>query len=261
MRRRSRFRMPQVLLRPAVFLLTLAMNAWLSTLSMRFRRYHPDADPGDTAHTGPAIYIFWHEYLLMPFYLRPHCGLTMLASQHQDADVLAALGQRIGMGVIRGSTYRGAITALRKLVDTTDGESLVITPDGPRGPRRALAQGCIFLSSRLQIPLVLLGFGFDRPWRFQRAWDKFALPKPFSRCRVIMSPRIQVPAGLGRDELEQHRAWIEQQLNELTELAEEWAENRCSIEGSENLYRHSYGHLKNACQRLSSHIEKHCTES
>lgn len=248
--RRKKWRLPEPVLWPIVYLFAYAMNAWFATLSLRVRRYSPDADPGDDAHTGPAIYVFWHEYLLLPIYLRPHCGLTMLTSQHRDAEMVTRLGKLIGMDAIRGSTNRGAIKALRKLCAESDSRSLAIVPDGPKGPRRQLAQGCVYLSSRMQIPIVLIGIGYDRPWRFQRAWDKFALPRPFSRARIILSPRIQVPLDVDRDGLEQHRLWMQQLLQELTTLAEEWAENRCTVPGSEKLYRHRARHLKNAPQHL-----------
>ena len=241
-------KIPKPVFRLFIFLLTYVIHAWLNTLNLRFRRYHPNADPGDDVYSGPAIYVFWHEYILLSVYLRPHCGLTTLASQHQDADIISMLSKNIGMEVIRGSTYRGAMTALRQLFFQAANRSLVIVPDGPRGPRRQMAQGCVYLSSRLQIPIVLTAVGYDRPWRIQRAWDKFAIPRPFSRARLILGPRVQVPADLDRDGMEQHRAWMEQKLIELTELAEAWAENQFTVAGSEPLYRHSANRPKTVRQ-------------
>ncbi|NLA09484.1 MAG: DUF374 domain-containing protein, partial [Microbacteriaceae bacterium] len=97
--------------------------------------------------------------------------------------------------VVRGSTRRGGASALRQLLDQGELTHLAITPDGPRGPRRTLAQGAVYLASKLQMPLVALGMGFDRPWRV-KSWDRFAIPRPGSRARAILSPEIHVPAGL-----------------------------------------------------------------
>lgn len=243
-------KLPDWLLRTAGFVLIKLMTAWMNTLHMRMWRQAANADPGDDAFAGPALYIFWHEYIPLPIYIRPNCRLTMLLSQHGDAEVLSHVAGYAGMQVVRGSTFRGGSLALRKLLDSSPDMSLAIVPDGPRGPRRQLAQGCVYVSSRLQIPIVALGIAYDHPWRVRRAWDKFAIPRPFSRCRVVVSPRIQVPANLSREELEQHRLWIQQQLLRLTQLAEDWAEGRCTLPGSEALYRHGPGHLKNAPQRL-----------
>jgi hypothetical protein len=170
----------------------------------------------------PRIYIFWHEYILLPFHMRGHCNLSMLLSQHRDADVLNQAARLGGFDVVRGSTRRGGATALRKLLDRGELQHLAITPDGPRGPRRKLAQGPIYLASKLQMPLVLLGFGFDRPWRV-RSWDRFAVPRLGSRARVVVSPEIQVPADLDRGGQEHFRMRIESLLNRLTAEAEAWA--------------------------------------
>ncbi len=250
-RRKSKKRkVPNWLLRTAGFVLIKLMTAWMNTLHMRMWRQAANADPGDDAFAGPALYIFWHEYIPLPIYIRPNCRLTMLLSQHGDAEVLSHVAGYAGMQVVRGSTFRGGSLALRKLLDSSPDMSLAIVPDGPRGPRRQVAQGCVYVSSRMQIPIVALGIAYERPWRVRRAWDKFAIPRPFSRCRVVVSPRIQVPTNLSREELEQHRLWIQQQLLGLTQLAEDWAEGRCSLPGNEALYRHGPGHLKNAPQRL-----------
>ncbi|MHB8899434.1 MAG: hypothetical protein ACYC6Y_11855, partial [Thermoguttaceae bacterium] len=82
--------------------------------------------------------------------------------------------------------------------------------------------GPVYLASRLQIPLVLLGFGFDRPWRV-RSWDRFAIPRPGSRARVVVSPEIGVPLDLDREGQECFRVCIEALLNRMTEEAEGWA--------------------------------------
>ncbi len=228
---------PQFLWRLCGFLVIKVLNAWMSTLSYRGARYDPVADPADENFCGPAIYVFWHEYIPMPIYARPNCRLSMLLSQHQDAEVLSHVAHFAGMEVVRGSSNRGGTTALREMIERGKGMSLAITPDGPRGPRRKLAQGCVYLSSRLQIPLVLIGVGYDRPWRNRSSWDQFAFPRPFSRCRAIMGPRIQIEPNLDRDAIEQNRQWVESQLECLTKLAEDWAERRCNVRNSEILFR------------------------
>ena len=68
----------------------------------------------------------------------------------------------MGFGTVRGSSSRGGVASLKKLLQVGKEVNLTMTPDGPRGPRRVLAPGCIYLASRLQIPLVCLGFGLNR---------------------------------------------------------------------------------------------------
>ena len=183
-------------------------RAWMGTLDTKIAYYDRATDPGSPECRGHKIYIFWHEYILFPLYLRGHSNLTMLLSQHQDAEILSHAARRMGFGVIRGSTRRGSVGAIRRLLDESRHMHLAITPDGPRGPRRHMASGPIFLASRLGIPLVLIGLGHDRPWRLN-SWDRFAIPRPYSRARCVLSPDIHVPAGLGRNALDHFRRRVE----------------------------------------------------
>lgn len=228
---------PATLWRLAGFLGIRGLDAWMSTLSYRGCRYDLSVDPADASFHGPAIYVFWHEYIPLPIYLRPHCRLAMLISQHQDAEILQHVANFAGLDVVRGSSNRGSTAALRELIERGKGMNLAITPDGPRGPRRKLAQGCIYLSSRLEIPIVPIGFGYDRPWRNRKSWDHFAVPRPYSRCRAILGPRLQMPPGLEKQDIELHRQWVESQLEKLTTLAEDWAERRCDVTESEIIFR------------------------
>jgi len=115
--------------------------------------------------------------------------------------------------------------------------NLTITPDGPRGPRRQLAPGAVYLASRLGMPIVLLGFGYDRPWRFRKAWDQFALPRPFSRARSITSEEIFIPGGLTKTDIEPWRLLVENRLNEVTEQSETWAQSGRRRPNEQPLYR------------------------
>jgi hypothetical protein len=67
-----------------------------------------------------------------------------------------------------------------------------------------------------------MGMGYDRPWR-AGTWDRFAIPRPFSRARGVVSRAIHVPADLDRDGIERHRAGIETLLTHLSDEAEAWA--------------------------------------
>jgi len=195
--------------------------AWMRTVDIRGVYYDRTVDPV-LGVGGPRIYIFWHEYLLLPLSVRGHCHLAMLLSQHGDADILARVAQHVGFDCVRGSTFRGGVRALMELEQRSRHQHLTITPDGPRGPRRQLAQGPIYLASRLQLPLVLLGLGCDRPWRMP-TWDRFAVPRPFSRVRAIVSPQLMLPPALDRSGIEHCRQRVERLLNCLTAEAEAWA--------------------------------------
>ena len=152
---------------------TAVLRHWLGTLDYKVDFADPDVDPVNSAYRGAKIYVFWHENILMPLYLRGHSNISMLLSRHWDANILDRVARMMGFGVVRGSTFHGGSAALRELAERAAEGNLTITPDGPRGPRRRLAPGCVFLASTLGIPIVVMGMGYDRPKRVG-TWDRFA---------------------------------------------------------------------------------------
>ena len=206
-------------------LMPALLKCWMGTLDCKIAYHDRTIDPVFPECCGSKIYIFWHEYILLPLYLRGHCNLAMLLSRHRDAELLSHAAHHLGFSCVRGSTNRGGVAAVRAMLAKSQTMHLTITPDGPRGPHRRLAPGCIYLASKQGLPLVVMGFGYDRPWRIRTAWDQFAIPRCYSRARAVMSGEIFVPSGLDRHGLEQYRQRIERLLNRLTSEAEAWAES------------------------------------
>ena len=219
---KKRKKLPPTVYRAAGLFGAVCLRRWLGTLDYKAAYYDPSQDPASPFCRGQKLYIFWHEYIPLPIYLRSHCNAAILLSQHRDAELLANATSLLGFDYVRGSTTRGGAAAIRRLLKKSRGMHLSMTPDGPRGPRRRLAPGAVFLASKLGLPLVPLGFGYDRPWR-TKSWDRFAFPRPFSRARAVMGGGIHVPPGLDRDGLEHFRLHIEQLLTRLTVEAEAWA--------------------------------------
>ncbi|MFN6137460.1 MAG: hypothetical protein ACK480_03000, partial [Planctomycetota bacterium] len=88
--------------------------------------------------------------------------------------------------------------------------------------RRVLSPGCIQLSSLLQLPIIPVGVGYHRPYRAP-TWDRFAIPRPGSRARLILGSRLIVPRKLDESGIEEHRKWVENAVHRLTYEAECWA--------------------------------------
>ncbi len=204
-------------------LATAVIRAWMGTLEYKVAYYDPQIDPAFPECRGQRIYIFWHEYILFPLFHRGHCNMVMLLSRHRDAEILSHVARLMGFEFVRGSTQRGGVAAIRELLRKSRQMNLTITPDGPRGPRRRMALGPIYLASKLGLPIVAMGFGYDRPWRVRSAWDRFAIPRPYSRARAVLSPDVFVPAGLDREGLEHFRRRIEELQNRLCDEAQSWA--------------------------------------
>ena len=219
----ERTRNTPVHVRAGALLLAASMRLWMRTLDYQAIYYDRRVDPTHPGFRGPCIFLFWHEYMPFLFYLRSHCRIAMLVSRHADAEWLSQAARFNGFDTIRGSTSRGGVAALRELFRRGHDWNLAITPDGPRGPRRRLAPGCILAASHLGIPIVPIGLGYVRPWRVRRAWDRFAIPRPGSRARAVVGPPLRLPKPLDRAGIERYRVRTEAWLRRLTRLAEEWS--------------------------------------
>lgn len=221
------------------------VSRWMETLDYQGMFFDPDVDPASPDFQGPAIFVFWHEYIPFLFYLRGHCKIAMLLSKHQDAEWLSQAAKHMGFSIVRGSSKRGGDAALRELMRRGRGENLAITPDGPRGPRRRLASGAIYVSSALQIPIVPVGLGYDSPRRLP-TWDRFAVPLPGSRARAVLGPALQMPPDLDREAIESYRQLAEQWLAWTSDEAEAWAASGRSYSNQVAAYR------KPAAPRISA---------
>jgi lysophospholipid acyltransferase (LPLAT)-like uncharacterized protein len=209
-------------------------RTWCLSLDAQIAHYDITADPARPEFQGPVVLAFWHEYIMLPFSLWGHSNIAILTSRHRDADFLSRAAYHFGYAIVRGSTSHGGASALRELQRLSETMTLTITPDGPKGPRRQMALGPVLLASKLGLPLVPMGFGFDRPWRL-KTWDQFVVPRPFSRARVIWGPRMPIPPRLGRDGLEHYRRQVEDVLNCITREAERWAASNTRRAGQRNL--------------------------
>jgi lysophospholipid acyltransferase (LPLAT)-like uncharacterized protein len=108
-----------------------------------------------------------------------------LVSPSQDGAWLTAFFSLIGLRTVRGSSNSLGREAAAALVGVLrDGYDVGITPDGPRGPRYEFKPGALIVARRTKTPFLLVGADFESAWRLNKAWDRFYLPKPFSRVRM-----------------------------------------------------------------------------
>jgi lysophospholipid acyltransferase (LPLAT)-like uncharacterized protein len=204
------------------FLGALLVRLWIGTLRYRYRPMGLNVDPNQPSFQGRYLYAFWHENLLLPAY---HYGLRniwVLISEHADGELIATACRHLGFSVVRGSLTRGGVKAVRSMLSLSRKGHLAITPDGPRGPRRHLQPGLVYLASRTGLPIIPVGIAYERAWRL-RSWDRFALPWPWSAAWVVTGAPVVVPPDLDRDGLEDYRRRVEQALHEADAAAERLA--------------------------------------
>jgi lysophospholipid acyltransferase (LPLAT)-like uncharacterized protein len=204
-----------------------AVQLWMGSVRFRFAFPAEHVYPADPRRER-FLYACWHESMLNAAAIRIRAHT--LISHHADGELIAQICRHLGIGVVRGGTSEGGTEALRQLCRVSERTHIVLTPDGPRGPRRRIKKsGVVYLASLTGLPVVGVGFGHSRAWRF-RSWDRFVLPKPFSTAYTVFAPPVRVPPGLDRAGLGHYRRLIEERMLEATESAERWADRACGRE-------------------------------
>jgi lysophospholipid acyltransferase (LPLAT)-like uncharacterized protein len=155
--------------------------------------------------------------MLMVSYVYKGRGAAILVSRSNDGEMMAQVLERQGHFPIRGSTSRSGVRALSRLIKAVKEKNCpgVIVPDGPRGPRFKVQPGIIALAQKTGYPIVPISFSARRVKVFP-SWDRFILPYPFNKGRVIYGDPIQVPSELNPDTREVYRTKLENEMNRIT---------------------------------------------
>ncbi len=167
----------------------------------------------------PRIYALWHGRMFVPLYCQRLKGINVLVSEHRDGEIIAATLKRAGYGLVRGSSSHGGIRALARMTRLAKkGQMTAFTPDGPRGPRQKVRPGIIYLAGKTGLPIVPLSSGAARKMHL-RSWDRFLLPRPFSRAVFTIGEPIYIRGNPGND-IEANCELLERELNRITDLAD-----------------------------------------
>jgi lysophospholipid acyltransferase (LPLAT)-like uncharacterized protein len=176
------------------------------------KKHHPQ---------GAFLQAFWHEYILsytsaqawtLPF--------MALISRSRDGDFAAIICRKMGFTPVRGSSRKrgkdkGGKQAMEIFIENMGkGFSGGMTVDGPKGPRHVCKPGVVVIAEQTGAMIVPGTAVADRYWEFN-SWDRFKIPKPFARVKVIFSEPIVVPKGSSQTVIAETCKQIETRLNEL----------------------------------------------
>lgn len=181
-------------------------------------------DVGIGRNAPPSIIAFWHgRQLMLPWVYdrflaeRTDRKLYALNSLHSDGRIIAKIAAAYGLGSVSGSTTRGGIRALVGMVHRMEeGNDAAISPDGPKGPIYKVNRlGVIELAKHTGAPIFPVSYSPERAWTVN-SWDKFVIPKPYSRVVGVCGEPMFVPRKASAEESAAFGADLEKRLNEVT---------------------------------------------
>lgn len=204
---------PPALVVPLAYGLVQAMLA-----TIKFTEEGRDKVDLLTDNHEPVVFALWHDELFPLICVKRDLKLIAVISQSKDGEYLARFIQMFGARVARGSSSRGGVKALLQVSKAMQHEriSSALTVDGPKGPRHKAKEGAVFIAARAKAKIVPLRVRMSNSYKFERAWDKFQLPLPFSRVHAIFGEPYSLPdetidaAFLARETLA-----LEERLNAL----------------------------------------------
>ncbi len=196
-------------------LAAFAMKLWSITLRYNVNDQagivQPDIDP------KPVIFALWHNriFTMPPIWQRTggkNRSTVVLTSASRDGTTLAKSMEAFGIGSIRGSSSRRALAALIGMKNALlEGKDVCITPDGPKGPRYQVQPGLLKIAQSTGSDIIPIHILYGSAWRLS-SWDRFVIPKPFSKVIVTFDKPISIPKNLSEADFETARLNLENSL-------------------------------------------------
>ena len=165
----------QVIVPPIIYLIMRFI--WYTTS----KKFHYITEIGEEQH----VCVCWHNELLMSpqAYRKIHKNhpASAIISSHFDGSLIASTLNMLKIRPLRGSSKKGARQVLLQAFKSIkSGEEVLITPDGPRGPRHSMSDGAIGIALKSKLPIFVMNYKAEKYWELG-SWDRFVIPKPFTK--------------------------------------------------------------------------------
>jgi len=207
----------------------VAFFIWFVFRTGRWQRIGDELPHAMLAQGKTFIIAVWHGRIgMMPCCAPDVSSGRVLISHHRDGEIIAQAIRWFGLEPIRGSAGAsskakdkgGADATRRMMAALEDGKNVLITPDGPRGPRMRASAGIIRLAQMSGVPIFPASYSV-RDRRVARSWDRFIVPRPFSHGVFLWGQPMEVPRDADGDGIERARLALERTLNDVTRRADE----------------------------------------
>jgi len=162
---------------------------------------------------GTVLLCTWHQHFfgaIRHFQSYHAYKPGLMISKSKDGQIIAEVARRSGWDPIRGSSSRGGLEAMLKIIDKLKKDRLVgHIVDGPRGPAGEVKAGVIRISHAADAVIVPFYIQADKAWYFN-SWDHFMLPKPFSKVTLLFDEMVKFPATTDNELFENQRIQLQE---------------------------------------------------
>jgi lysophospholipid acyltransferase (LPLAT)-like uncharacterized protein len=162
------------------------------------------------------IYASWHQRFFPGITLfASRKPISIMISRSKDGELISRIVHVLGWYPVRGSSSKGGKQALRKIKQLVhEGYKVGHIVDGPRGPLGVVKPGLLLIAQATGMPIIPVITSAEKKWVFN-SWDRFMVPKPFSRVIIRFADEMCIPRKLSRSDFEQKRSQIENTLKKL----------------------------------------------
>jgi hypothetical protein len=186
----------------SIFVFLKVMN-----LTYRFEFQNTEAISDASKENPPTAYILalWHQNIMASILAHTDKKFSMLISQSKDGEYVAKVCQLFGHEPIRGSSSRGAISALiHSIRSLKSGKPSAVAIDGPRGPIYSIKPGVFEMARRAGVPIIPMTISAKSYWSFNKAWDKFRIPKPFTKIIIHYGEPILINEQVDKTQMQSY---------------------------------------------------------
>ena len=197
---------------PYIGLVVIKIISW--TYKIRVMNLDIEKDILKRGHIP--IYASWHQRFFPGIvFFATRKPISIMISQSRDGELISKIVNVLGWHPVRGSSSKGGGQALRDIKKLVrKGYKIAHIVDGPRGPLGDVKPGLLVIAQASGMPIVPTITSAEKKWVFN-SWDRFMVPKPFSRVIIRFSDEIHIPRKLHGDDFEKKRSSIEETLKKL----------------------------------------------
>jgi len=182
----------------------------------RIKMINPEIEKNVFKRGQIPIYASWHQRFFPGITLFARRNpISIMISRSRDGELISRIAHVLGWYPVRGSSSKGGSQALRKIKKLIQkGYKVGHIVDGPRGPLGMVKPGLLLIAQATGMPIIPVIVSAEKKWVF-KSWDRFMLPKPFSRVIIRFSDEMCIPRKLSPSDFEEKRAQIENTFKKL----------------------------------------------